>query len=407
MGKKVWLALLLLLIPNTIFAQTIVCYNETVDGNTVKVCNVTSDFLEEHTNDLSYLQAVQNTILKEEHSSDLQHLFAIFTSTLKEIHSSNLAHLSAILESHWLEAHYNPNITIPGYAITPGQIQIITERAQLGDNVIEYQLAFPEYSPVYEYKVICYLNGTSVYTKTYEDVEPASNLTDYCIVPILEKGYHNITVEFYAIYTAQHPPIETLLDTDSKIIEVVHYPFELVIEEPQNQTYKEVEIEAIYSIKTAPTSGITYILESILMKGNETVWSANDTIPAGIIGTYSYTLTFGQAGTYTLYAKLYALYNNTTLVDEVSDNVTFTISEDAFEGPGGGVPSPPEGITSPPPATVTEEPKLEVTENITHVPTEEEQPTGVQSVIEVFRQRPWLIILVIILVAFMIMLSRR
>jgi len=272
-----------------------------------------------------------------------------------------------------------------------GRIYIITNETYVGDAKIYYAFRPEITGQAVSYRVTIYVNGQYIGYKNYNNLRPGEEVVDYFTYTVLYPTTLEVMLQLSAIVYVGGQPRESVLDTAVKNISVIFSPFLMRIVSPENKTYTQQVVPVSIYYEIPPTEGVDYILYVNVTSDNQTLTTVNVSLLPGTGGYVGFNLTFSSSGIYNLTALLEALYRGRVLVDSISDSVVFTVS--LPKGREGGIsvviPSPPE-------VNIT----INVTQNVTAAqPT---QPTGIQSVIEIFRKNPWLLVLVVVILLAMI-----
>jgi len=278
-----------------------------------------------------------------------------------------------------------------------GKIYIITNKTYVGDVKIYYAFRPEITGQMVSYMVMIYVNGQYIGYKNYNNIEPGKEVIDYFTYTVLYPTTLEVMLQLSAIAYVDGQPRESVLDTAVKNISVIFSPFLMRIVSPENKTYTQQVVPVDIYYEVPPTEGIDYILYVNVTSEDQTLTTVNVSLPPGTIGNVRFNLTFSSSGTYNLTVLLEAFYRSSILVGSISDSVVFTVSLPTSS-------SPTRAVGEEPKVVITEEPKVEIIANITQnvtaaQPTQSTQlaqPTGIQSVIEIFRKNPWLLILVIV-----------
>jgi len=275
-----------------------------------------------------------------------------------------------------------------------GKIDILTNETYIGDAKIYYKFRPEITGQAVSYRVRIYVNGQYLGFKNYNNLDPGKEVIDYFVYTVLTPTVLEVRLQLSAITYIGGQPLEEVLDIVAKNVSVIFTPFLVKIISPENKTYTQQVIPVNIYYEVPPTEGINYIMYINVTSNNQSLATTNVSLLPGTGGNVWFNLTITSSGTYELVALLEALYNE-ILVNSVSDSVVFTVSlPEGRVGAGFGV-------------IIPEKPEVNITTNITQnvTVTQPTKPTGIQSVIEIFRKNPWLmIVFIVILMVIMVWL---
>jgi len=322
MDARKLLALLLVAIGVAISSKVyaVICTNTTINNVTYYVCYAPGTYVENNTNNMNYMFTAYSSTYKETNTNTLSYLYTVLTSTFQEWNNNTLSYLYKVASSILSEVNINPR-----YGNVTGNITILNTNNTLtyGWGVVKYRIKVPWVYPEGEYlEIIAYVNGTIAGKKIYTNFQPNSIITDNITIRVDKLGSVYVLLEYYEV--SKSTGYMSLIGKDWKVFNVSFTPFYIKIISPTNTTYNTNTIDVKYDFATPYSTNFTYIIRTLLYSGANISIDTNTTVPAGVYGNLTYTLTVPN-GNYRLVAILSAIENNETLF-KTQDSVNFSVS---------------------------------------------------------------------------------